>query len=220
MKNIPTWAAGVAFAAVMAMSAHAQLVTNGGFETGDFTGWTVSPNQEDPWVVTSNQGGHTPSGSFYASTGCVGALCIGSDGLDSTNYLYQDLPTVAGQTYQISFSFASGGPGGEGSPDCGENCVLGIHSNLDTVTQELVATFGNTTLVDLVNLSASPAMSQYVFTATATGTTTRLEFQNREDPDYSALDDISVAATPEPGTILMGLSASLIFLGARRFRKA
>ena len=55
----------------------------------------------------------------------------------------------------------------------------------------------------------------------AAGTITRLEFQDREDPDWSALDDISVtlAATPEPGTTFLGLGAALFSLVAVRFRK-
>jgi hypothetical protein len=103
------------------------------------------------------QAGYGPnSGSYYASTGCVGAQCIGSDSLSTTAYLDQDLTTVAGASYTIEFFFASGGEPG----------------------QELLATFGGTTLFDLVNLPLqSSSETEYIATAVATGTVTRVEFR-------------------------------------------
>ena len=48
----------------------AGLVTNGGFASGDFTGWT----QGGWYVETSNLGITGPhSGNYYADTGCVGS---------------------------------------------------------------------------------------------------------------------------------------------------
>ena len=205
---------GIAFA----LSAHAQLVTNGDFETGDFTGWTLNPAlTEDPWTI-ENGGAYT--GTFFASTGCVGEACIGSDSLSTTNYLYEDLSTVVNATYTVSFAFASGGIGGE---EGGGSSQLPASTTRSAATEEeLLATFGGVTVVDLVDV-ANRDFGFYSQNIVASSTTTRLEFQDREDPGFSGLDDISVTlagtATPEPGTTLLGLGAALLFLVAVRLRK-
>jgi hypothetical protein len=63
---------------------------NGGFETGDFSGWTVSGNTG----FTSVSSSRARSGNFGASLGPVG-----SDG-----FLSQTLQTVPGKAYIVSFS--------------------------------------------------------------------------------------------------------------------
>ena len=79
------------------------LVTNGSFETGDFTGWTkggnVAPLSYGPQLFITNS---AHSGQYAAGFGSVG-----SDGTIS-----QNLTTVVGQSYTLDFwlANASGGP--------------------------------------------------------------------------------------------------------------
>jgi Carbohydrate binding domain/PEP-CTERM motif len=68
----------------------ANLITNGGFETGDFTGWTLSGNVSGSTLV-SPTAAHT--GNFGALLGAIGSL----------NFLSQTLTTVPGTTYEITF---------------------------------------------------------------------------------------------------------------------
>ncbi len=65
-----------------------QLVTNGGFEAGDFSGWTLTGNTGFTGIDSSAH-----SGSHAAFFGQVG----------STGSLSQTLSTVAGQMYNVSF---------------------------------------------------------------------------------------------------------------------
>lgn len=86
---------GILAAATVALSiaspAKADLITNGGFETGDFTGWIHGGNLGDTSVgsfpIAPN------SGSFAAELGP-----IGSDGT-----LSQTITTVVGDVYQLNY---------------------------------------------------------------------------------------------------------------------
>ena len=80
----------------------ANLVTNGSFETGDYTGWTLGGNYKplsygaQTYINTAAE-----SGKFAAALGSVG-----SDGT-----LSQNVHTTAGQQYAVSFWLANNGSG-------------------------------------------------------------------------------------------------------------
>jgi hypothetical protein len=79
---------------VGAVQGQTDLVVNGGFETGDFTGWTVTDDTGGISVDDGSNSGITPhSGNYEAGLGTIGAL----------GYLSQTLPTTAGATYVLSF---------------------------------------------------------------------------------------------------------------------
>ena len=67
-----------------------RLVQNGGFETGDFTGWSTTGNFTD--CAVSGSAPAVNSGQYGALLGPAGSL----------GYLSQTVPTVPGQTYLLS----------------------------------------------------------------------------------------------------------------------
>lgn len=98
MKTIHRLAA-VAFAsALFSTSASAGLITNGGFETGDLTGWTVSTDVNN-FVGNETDTSYAPFGAFALFIGCVDNLC-------STSQL---IATTPGQSYTFSFEYGSDG---------------------------------------------------------------------------------------------------------------
>lgn len=88
-------------AACAATASADQLVTNGNFQTGSLSGWTVNTSgaTNHPWAIDSN------GSNFFASTGCIGIECTEGNSTQLAS-LVQILPTVAGQTYQLSFDYS------------------------------------------------------------------------------------------------------------------
>jgi len=158
------------------------IVLNGGFETGDFTGWTlVGTTAIGPLVfnavATENQflfGGIVHSGNFGAFLGEGGFLATWT----------QTLPTTPGQMYQLSFWL--------------DNPVSGAG-------QEFAASWNGTNLVDLVD-PPEFTWTKHQFVVTAAGTNTDLQFGGRNDPNYFGLDD--VALIPIPPVALSGVTVT------------
>lgn len=93
------WAAAVFFAsAIFATSASAELIKNGGFETGDLAEWEVSTHV-DNFVGDDTFTSYVPFGSYALFIGCVDNLCSTS----------QSIATTRGQSYTFSFEYGSDG---------------------------------------------------------------------------------------------------------------
>jgi len=217
----------VAFLPVAALAQN--VVLNPGFESGNapwvFSSYGGAGGQ--PWSIGSSFFGLGPhSGSRFASTGCNLASCVGPDsGVGA--WLYQDLATVSGATYALTFYFTPGlgssgaefqvlwgpsatpltiGPSGT----CGGNCVY-RSTSIGTRVYSLVT---------VPNL-------------TATSTSMRLEFIGEQQPDVNGVDDVCVgtgstclpsASVPVLSAGMMGaLAAGLLamaFFLFHRFRAA
>ena len=94
------FAALLLLVAMAAEAAAAPLIANGGFETGDFTGWAQSGNTEYTSVFDQDYDGlYAQDGLYYALLGPAG-----SDGTLSQTFI--DTP---GAALRISFWLASDG---------------------------------------------------------------------------------------------------------------
>lgn len=88
--------AGVAAVLPFTLSVGQPVILNGGFETGDFTDWTLSGNSAST-SVTGN--------STFVHGGTYGAL-LGPP--NTPGYLTQNLTTVPGQNYLVSLWLVNG----------------------------------------------------------------------------------------------------------------
>ena len=154
-------------------------VQNGGFETGDFTGWTLSGDTTFTGVcsVSTCPGSFAPyEGTYAAYFGPVG----------DTASISQMINTTPGATYTLDFFLAN--PGG-GTPNY-------FSASLGTAS------------FSVTNFGAAFGWSEFTLSDLATASQTELSFTFRNDPGYWFLDDVTVTSsgggtTPEPSTFLL-----------------
>jgi hypothetical protein len=175
-----------------ASSVQAQnLVTNPGFETGDFTGWTLTGG-----TYSEVDSGIGHDSDYAASLGNIPP---------DTVELSQTLSTQVGQAYQVSF-FAQ-------TPEFGN--PPGTPNSL-TVYFDGNWVDGPFTVPETLDYHVFEA---YSYRVTASSSSALLRFVVSNDPDYTQLDDISVTAVPEPGTLALLLAGGCGGIWLRRRRR-
>jgi hypothetical protein len=171
------------------------LLSNGSFQSGDLTGWTISGNDDGNTGVTNVLPDFPPffsytgedADGFYAFLGTVGADAV----------ISQTVSDSSGQAYTVSFWYNADGS----SPS------------------DFSASWDGTALLSLTD-PLTNGWTFYSFGVTGTGSDT-LSFSAHNDPYYDALDNVAVfATTPEPGTLaLLGLGlTALIGITRRKVR--
>jgi subtilase family serine protease len=149
------------------------LVQNPGFETGDFTGWTLIGDGGNVNFVDNGVYITPHSGSYAAALGEVGTTLA---------TLSQTLPTSVGQTYLLSLWLDS--------PN-----VSPSTPNKFTVAWNGVTLFNKSNIgrIGWTNLQ---------FTVKSTASSTVLQFGSRDDNYYLGLDDVTVTPLFPPSFIV------------------
>lgn len=167
----------------------ANVITNGGFETGDFTGWSQSGNKFNTGVTSALCPGGIPatclphSGSFAAYFG------------DTPAGISQTVVTDPAATYTLDFwvkMFGSGDP--------------------PATPNEFQVVWNGNILTDIVN-SADGNWEHMTFSGLSASSSSTLAFNISDFADWIGLDDVTldgVSSAPEPATIsLLGLGIAL-----------
>jgi hypothetical protein len=163
------------------------IVNNGSFETGDFTGWTTGGNFGFTSVTTGPFYAFSGAqdGNFYAMGGAVGS--------DAT--ISQTLLDTVGATYTFSFWL----------------------NGIGDAPSDFNAAWNGTTLLSLSDPNTGGVWTQFSYSVMGTGSDT-ITFGLRNDPEFVALDNVSVD-TPEPTSLAM-LGGGLVALRLRLRRRA
>ncbi len=198
-------------------AASGNLVSNCGFESGDFTGWSLTGNLLGgvPGSYIGVDNTKPNSGTYEAYFGAPSQYAQTSSGdtYGPPTTLSQDVAGVSNyHLYQISFYLANDGCSvSDGCP--------GEYNHFD-------ASFAGQTLFDQNNLpTTSGAYDPYTFTAGSVNYTPLLQFNFTNDDSFFYLDDVVVTdlgpggPAPEPASLLLvapALAGLLFFLRRRR----
>ncbi len=193
----------------LAGESRAGLIVNGSFETGTnppsqgsngvalltgstaITGWTVIGG-------TSGDGlAWLPNGNSYGVS-----TPFGNDFLDLTGYhdnapyfgVSQSISTVVGQAYTLSL-------------DLGVDESNSLYSG--PIAVQVMAGPVTQTLTD-TSTGTGNIWTAFNVNFTATSTSTTISIQGTQGNQYIGLDNVSVAAVPEPSTLIMVGMATMI----------
>lgn len=185
----------------LAQGAQANLVTNAGFETGDFTGWTASTT--DSWLRVcgasldpcNGLGGFQTTGAPHSGKHSAINGLLGLAGGIS-----QDLATAAGTTYEVSFWLAN-------CPD-----YAACETNNFKVTWDGMELFS-------INKANPFAWTRHAFSVQASDSSSTLTFLGTNSVSFFLFDDVHVGpgrALPEPASLALVVLALGGLMAARR----
>jgi hypothetical protein len=147
------------------LSVGQSVVLNGGFEAGNFTNWTQSGNLTYTSVAKGT--------NAYVHAGVYGAK-MGPSG--EMGYLMQELATLMGQPYRVSFW---------------------IRNSTGGTPNRFTAKWGGDTILDTSDIT-SKAWTNFQFVVTANDALTTLELGFEHAPNYWGLDDVTVVPITAP----------------------
>lgn len=195
------WGVGQAKAASICDSTSGNIVTNCGFESGSFSGWSVTGNLygglNGNYVYIDN--GNPNSGNYDAAFGAPSQY-----GQTETGNMYgpvttlsQKVAPLSGEYYEVSFYLDNNGCSvTDGCPN--EYNYFDAYFDGDLLTKQY-------------NLPYSGSYDEYVFVVGTTGgknpyNSDLLQFDFTNDDDVFYFDDVTVTplgATPEPASFLL-----------------
>jgi hypothetical protein len=210
--------------------AHAGLITNGGFETGDFTGWTVTDQGGGSGSFFIQAGTGSPLNGFGVVAPAGGSFAAMTDQEGpGAHSLMQSFTVDPGAVVTLSFDlFRSNQAGQYFTPDSLDYTVNpNQQARVDILTNGAGPFDLDAAVLDNVfqTQSGDPTVDgsyiHYSFditSAVGAGGTYQLRFAETDNQLFFNLgvDNVDIEETPEPGTWIL-LSTALLGLAGYRW---
>lgn len=184
-----------AAAMIVSGAARANLVKNGGFETGTFENWTEFGNTS--WNGVDMLAPYDGTNGAYFGP-------VTPEGQIDSGGISQTLSTIDGATYQVSFWLQN-----EADP------------NGDSISNSFEFKWGGAVVEAMTDAFAFD-YKQYTYSLTATSGSTDMRFTFGHVVAFWDLDSVSVeavrATVPEPGSLALVSLAGLLAVLPRRRR--
>jgi hypothetical protein len=189
---------GILSCALFAFStvAYSSILSNGGFESGDFGSWSISGNTP-PWLVNVCANGSGFNDATCTSHSGQFAAVLGPDGIGA--HLSQDFATTPGGLYNLTFYLRS-------------------HNEGPSPENRVIVSFDGAIVYSLSDASNFDYSEVSVLNLVASSENTHLDFEIENTPGGFFIDDVSVNAVPEPGSVFL-VSTVLGALGLIRRRR-
>jgi hypothetical protein len=163
----------------LAVVAQASTVNNGGFETGNLTGWTLA--NASGFDAVCEVGDSIGAATCIVNSGDL-AMSFGHAGGVTT--LSQNLATTPGTIYTLDFYIANDNP-------------------TDVGTETFEVMWDGSSVYALSSPQPSFPYTLVSLDVMATSNSTTLSFLAQHDPSQWFLDDVSAEAVPEPDTMFI-----------------
>ena len=190
--------------------------SNGSFESGGVSPWTLSGN-----VDRQNNTGNIYDGTKnngYVSGASDGnyAVAFNDNGAVTDGTISQTFDTVAGQIYSVQFDY---GLYGDPQPGGAASLVVSATDSTTNANLAVPATFTDSSGTPYELSSANQAYNldqSYVFVAVSTSSVLTFS-DNSQGVAFAdtALDNVRVSAVPEPASIAV-VAVSVVALAKRR----
>jgi hypothetical protein len=169
-------------------------VANCGFETGDFTGWTLSGayamTQGNLFGVDSYDAYSGNYGAYFGNTAATPGTYSAANNL----VMSQNITLEEGRQYTLSFYLAQSTP------------IFTGYTNFFGVS------FDGATLLAETGAAATNGFVEYTYTVTGANGANALAFSAQNDDGDWSLDDIDLTQIPEPSSVGL-VAAGLLGLG-------
>ena len=169
------------------------IIQNGGFETGNFNGWTLVGNTTNGNTiynaVVSAGSFDDNSGTNFIHSGTYGAF-LGDIQIAT---LSQKLNTFPGQAYLLSFWLDN--------PTNGAAQLFLVNWNTNSPGINQIYYFTNPSVMPWTNIT---------MVVTATGTNTTLQFGAENMPDGFGFDDVTLIPIPAPSFLAVSKTNNLL----------